>query len=122
MLYNFQGAAEGDGYYPAAGLLIGDGGALYGTTPADGIEGWGTVFRLSAAAPEGTPRGAAPGGEWTETVLASFSMFDGAIPAGALAVDPVGALYGSTRYGGSSPCEPQDVLRAFCGTVFERTL
>jgi uncharacterized repeat protein (TIGR03803 family) len=121
VLYNFQGAAAGDGYYPAAGLLVGNGGALYGTTPVGGIEGWGTVFRLSPAAPAGPSGGNAPGGEWTETVKASFNLFDGANPAGAMALGPLGALYGSTQYGGSAPCAPQDILLAFCGTIFEVT-
>ena len=110
VIYNFQGAAAGDGYYPAGGLLSGNGEALYGTTPMGGIGGWGTVFRLNPAA---------PAMDWTETVLASFSVFDGATPAGSLIGGSPGALYGVAQGGGSSPCSPQDVEGAFCGTVFE---
>lgn len=112
VIYNFQGAAAGDGYNPAAPLTIGSGGALFGATPYGGIEGWGTVFRLTPGA---------PGGEWSESILASFSFFDGASPAGALATGSQGALYGSAGNGGSSPCAPQSVESAFCGTVFEVT-
>ena len=60
-----------------------------------GFVGWGTVFRLNPAA---------PGMDWSETVLASFSVFDGATPAGSLIGGPPGALYGTAQSGGSSPC------------------
>lgn len=52
---------------------------------------------------------AIPGRATTETVLYSFSNQDGAAPSGALVLDNVGNLYGTTRAGGP----------AGQGTVFE---
>jgi hypothetical protein len=64
ILYSFQGG--NDGSNPAAGLIADKAGSLYGTTRNGGSTacntgGCGTVFELSPPA--------APGGQWTETVL-----------------------------------------------------
>lgn len=45
VLYTFTGGA--DGLNPMAGLIQGTDGALYGTTHDGGVEGVGTVFRIS---------------------------------------------------------------------------
>jgi hypothetical protein len=45
-LYSFTGS---DGANPSAGVVVGSGGVLYGTTPS----GWGTVFSLTPAAATG---------------------------------------------------------------------
>ncbi|HUE04300.1 MAG TPA: choice-of-anchor tandem repeat GloVer-containing protein [Bryobacteraceae bacterium] len=94
-LYSFTGD---DGFNPRAGVVIGQGGALYGTTGEGGTAGGnGTVFSLMppAAAPD------EPDGSWSETVLYSFDYNDGSGP-GALAMDANGVLYGGTLAGGSS--------------------
>lgn len=107
---------NGDGYNPEAGLVIGPGGALYGSTESGGISsacsadfrsGCGTVFQLSPAA----------GGAWTEATLYQFTgqNGDGSIPRGNLVVSG-GVIYGTTLLGGTGPCDFEGVG---CGTVFE---
>ena len=95
ILYRFAGE-NGDGSSPYGGVVIGNGGRLFGTTLYGGAAGYGTVFEL-------TPPSAA-GGRWTETVLHSFSdqNGDGIAPTGTLALDKNGQLYGLTTFGGSS--------------------
>jgi uncharacterized repeat protein (TIGR03803 family) len=100
VLYNFctQGGTKcSDGQTPLAGLLIDQMGNLYGTTQAGGAGGGGgTVFELI---PNATKTG------WTETVLYSFcastNCRDGANPQGALLMDQMENLYGTTQAGGS---------------------
>jgi uncharacterized repeat protein (TIGR03803 family) len=108
VLYSFTGGS--DGAIPAAGLIFGSGGALYGTTEGGGNPicqggfGCGVVFKLT---PPTTI-----GGLWTETVLYSFTGgSDGATPLGTLIADSTGALYGTTAQGGGSDA----------GTVFKLT-
>lgn len=62
-LYGFQNLFS-DGNYPVSGVVIGDGGVLYGTTFAGGTASLGVVFSLTPATP--------PDGRWTEAVLYSF--------------------------------------------------
>jgi|HubBroStandDraft_1064217.scaffolds.fasta_scaffold00711_17 uncharacterized repeat protein (TIGR03803 family) len=91
VLYSFSGGADGGN----PGSLVRDGaGTLYGTTIRGGIPGsgcfddsaCGVVFELSAA------------GE--ETVLHTFTGgADGGSPAGPIALDPAGNIYGATEYG-----------------------
>lgn len=104
VLYDFTGQ-NGDGAAPEGALVIGEHGALYGTTVEGGSSGAGTVFRLAPPA--------VPGGPWTETVLYSFTSQngDGANPEAGLVIGPKGALYGTTVAGGS----------ANLGTVFALT-
>jgi uncharacterized protein YceK len=104
IIYSFTGV-NGDGAYPAASVVRGANGALYGTTehggsatsacPAtyDVIAGCGTVFELTPPA--------VSGGNWTETVLHSFSDAngDGSIPVAGLALSSTGLLYGTTSGG-----------------------
>ncbi len=94
-LHQFTPAAPAKGGNPYAGVTIGEGGVLYGTTSIGGSAGFGTVFSLS---PPTTP-----GGEWRETVLHNFAGFptDGQNPGG-LVISPHGVLYGATYSGGSS--------------------
>jgi len=108
VIYSFQGGS--DGSYPQATLLAGRAGNLYGTTYIGGggtcQGGCGTVFQLTPPA--------APGGEWTETVLYRFmGGSDGALPIGGLIFDGAGNLYGTTLFGGGGKCSDG------CGTVFE---
>lgn len=94
ILHNF--GAGGDGTEPLAGLVIGSGKVLYGTTFNGGAYGGGTVFALRP--PPGS------GGSWTESVLYSFSNgADGGAPYyGSLVIGSGGQLYGTTETGGAN--------------------
>ena len=115
VLYNFQGGTDGTG--PVAGVSIGPGGVLYGTTPAGGdpgcglAGGCGIVYSLRPPA-HSTGSTVTP---WTETVLYRFpGGDDGAVPKyGAVAFDGNGNLYGTTQYGGNVCGSPG------CGTVYQ---
>jgi uncharacterized repeat protein (TIGR03803 family) len=103
VLLSFNGRNGGS---PAAGVVIGNDGVLYGTTFQGGV-----VYAL-------TPPTIA-GGAWTERVLHRFinNGQDGYDPVGALAIGSGGILYGTTLYGGtSSACGTTG-----CGTVFSLT-
>jgi uncharacterized repeat protein (TIGR03803 family) len=113
VLYTFTGGADGAG--PQSSLVMGEGGVLYGTTLYGGTgqcfvysepNGCGTVFSLTP------PQ--SPGGDWTESVLYTFTgKADGAQPNG-VAIAPNGVLYGTTQVDGIVSClEGQG-----CGTVF----
>ena len=115
-LYNFK--PYPDGTNPYAGVVIGSGGVLYGTTYYGGtgscppLPGCGTVFSLTPPA--------SPGGFWTETVLHNFTGTDGANPFAGLVIGSGGVLYGTTQgtdQSGGSLCEPS----GSCGTVFSLT-
>jgi uncharacterized repeat protein (TIGR03803 family) len=99
LLYSFNGGT--DGWQPLAGLVFDAAGDLYGTTSLGGSAGDGTVFELTPG----------PNGEWTETVLHSFSGPDGNYPMAGVIFDAAGNLYGTTQTGGTAACE--------CGVVFE---
>lgn len=94
-----------DGALPVAGVVIGNGGVIYGTTYAGGRSGFGTVFSLSPPA--------SPGGSWTETVLHDFNVRNGSTPSGGVVIGRGGVLYGTTFYGGK--------LGSKSGTVFSLT-
>lgn len=110
-LYAFKGL--GDGGTPAAGVIVGARGAVYGTTQiwgtGNGCTGSGCgvayVLRLS-------------GGVWNETVLHTFLHgSDGYVPYGELIFGSDGNLYGATEFGGKSSCSG-----GFgCGTIFSLT-
>ena len=90
VIYDFNGP-NGSGANPVAGVVIGQGGTLFGTT----TDGPGAVFQLVPPAE--------PGGSWIESVLHTFTgqNGDGADPISNLAIGPNGALYGTTAGGGS---------------------
>ena len=77
-----------DGSTPYAGLVLDKTGNLYGTTYVGGVNGYGTVFKI-------TPTG-------TEAVLHSFAFdgTDGFNPYASLILDKTGSLYGTTVLGG----------------------
>jgi uncharacterized repeat protein (TIGR03803 family) len=83
-----------DGEYPAAALIQGTDGELYGTTEFGGAYGFGTLFKI-------TPSG-------TLTTLYTFCSqdypicTDGGYPQGVLVQDTNGTLYGTTAIGGTS--------------------
>jgi len=85
VLHSFT--AYPDGAYPWAGVLIGTGGVLYGTTEQDGDLGGGTVFSLTPPA--------APGDSWTETTLYAFgAVANVGGPWAGVAIGSGGVLYG----------------------------
>jgi uncharacterized repeat protein (TIGR03803 family) len=95
-IYAFDGR---DGATPISGVVFDPAGNLYGEASFGGMVpcnttnlGCGTVFRLS---PDGS-------GGWSFNVLHQFGgPGDGAIPAGGLAFDKHGSLYGATSEGGT---------------------
>ena len=87
VLYSF-GSSPDDGTLPNAELLPAHPG-FYGVTPNGGTHGRGTVFQL-------TPPDSS-GGDWSETVLYSFTgSGDAAFPSSDLVMDEAGNLYGTT--------------------------
>ena len=74
-----------NGASPQTALVLATNGMLYGTTPSGGLNGFGTVFKM-------TPSGAF-------TNLISFSGEDGNLP-GQLIKGNDGNLYGTTLNGG----------------------
>ncbi len=95
ILHDFT-CRNGDGCDPYAGLIMDASGNLYGTTEMGGSSqncdgGCGTVYQLTPGSD----------GNWSETILHSFSAYnDGAFPGlGALVFDGSGNLYGTTTSG-----------------------
>lgn len=84
-IYNFH--RDGDGANPAAGVVVGANGTIYGTTLNGGAYGWGTVFGMKYI-----------GGAWQEKVLVSLPE-SSANPNG-MALGSSGALYGQSSYNG----------------------
>ena len=104
VLHTFAGAPD-DGANPAGGLIADGAANLYGTTPAGGTFGAGTVYMLPAVT--GT----------TDIVLYNFTGgTDGGTPLSTLVMDSSGNLWGTTEHGGNvSSCT------SGCGVVFELT-
>ena len=90
VLHKFTG--EGDGYYPAGGVVMDANGNLYGLTGGNTCWGntcAGSLYEISAAG--------------TETILYKFKgKADGQFPAGSLVLDDKGNLYGTTYAGGAN--------------------
>lgn len=86
----FRGGSSSDtnGTTLYAGLTVAPDGSFYGATLAGGLNGFGTVFKITT------------NGTWTR--LLSFASTNGAAPAGTLALAPDGNLYGTTSQGGAS--------------------
>src|ERR1700685_228283 len=99
VLHTFNGK---DGAQAYAGVSVDGQGSLYGATAGGGAYSWGVIYKLS-------PR---TDGEWTETILHSFNVEDGANPDAAPVFDATGNLYGTTFQGGNSKS-------CGCGTVFK---
>jgi uncharacterized repeat protein (TIGR03803 family) len=102
-LYSFCSQTNcADGYDPYGGLVQATDGNLYGTTLEGGVNGWGTVFKV-------TPTG-------NLTTLYSFcpqsSCTDGSLPYAGLVQATNGNLYGATNWGGAN---------GNYGTIFEIT-
>jgi uncharacterized repeat protein (TIGR03803 family) len=106
VLYSFAGGADGD--WPSSGVLIGDGGVLYGTTRLGGTTTYcgncGAIYSLTP--PVST------GDAWTESLIYTFpNYFGGIFPLGDLAIGDGGVLFGEAESGGTS----------MHGTVFSLT-
>jgi uncharacterized repeat protein (TIGR03803 family) len=101
-LYNFGN--NNYGFEPKAGMVIGNGGVLYGTASENP-----TVFALVPPA--------SPGGAWTDHNVHIFKGYpsDGAVPYGGVVIGKNGVLYGTTENGGNNCPNPG------CGTVFSVT-
>jgi uncharacterized repeat protein (TIGR03803 family) len=106
-LYGFAGG--NDGADPIGGVVIGPGGALYGTTQTGGDDDDGVVFALRP--PPTFCR--ATSCDWNETLLHTFTgVPDGFNPwVENLVFDAAGNIYGTTTNGGAHDA----------GTVFELT-
>jgi uncharacterized repeat protein (TIGR03803 family) len=79
-IYCFVGGYQGGPHMST--LVFDQAGNLYGTTSADGANGWGSVFKLTPS-----------NGSWTYTSLHDFTGGnDGGFPVGNLIFDPNGNL------------------------------
>ena len=103
-LHSFSGL-DGEDLY--AGLVQGNDGNFYGTSPNGGTSGSGTVFKITSAG--------------TFTTLYQFSGPDGAIPAAGLVQGTDGNFYGTTEYGGNTNLSGNLSGGAGDGTVFRIT-
>lgn len=101
ILYAFRGGKT-DGADPFAGIVFDLYGNIYGSTVSGGESDEGTVFELLASV---------GGGSYSEKVLWSFDVGDGAYPYAGLTLDEARNLYGTASFGGSNDA----------GVVFEVT-
>jgi uncharacterized repeat protein (TIGR03803 family) len=100
VLYRFNNGPQsvhGDGENPAAGVVLGKDGIIYGTTER-GVTADGTLFALAPPTKRGEP--------WKEMLLHFFgiSYNDGVFPLG-LVLDSKGDLYGPASEGASGSGE-----------------
>jgi hypothetical protein len=87
VIHTFTSAAEKtNGCAPYGALVLGTDGSFYGTTPFQGPNGYGTVFKVTYR----------PGQSTLFTVLASFDSTTGP-PVGALVEGNDGNFYGVTN-------------------------
>lgn len=93
LLHSFSSSRQGDGSEPAAALVEGTDGALYGTTTLGNILNFGTVFKIDK---DGT------GYELVYAFTGNYLFSDGANPFTALTLAENGSLYGTTYSGGAS--------------------
>jgi len=91
ILHSF-GPTPTDGCVPMGRIICDSAGNLYGAT-SEGGPGLGTIFKLARES----------GNVWKETVLFSFDdqLTTGAQPIAGLILDSHGALYGTTKIGGT---------------------
>jgi uncharacterized repeat protein (TIGR03803 family) len=81
-----------DGANPAAGLIVGANGTVYGTTYQGGKTGEGSVFAITPSTGSGV---------WQEKIIHKFNgNTTGGQPSAPLTADSGGALYGTASSGG----------------------
>jgi uncharacterized repeat protein (TIGR03803 family) len=91
VLHSFCSLSGCGGINPLGGVILDQGGNLYGTAVLGGKGHEGVVFQL-------TPQS---GGSWNEKVLHRFTGgIDGAAPYAGVIFDAAGNLYGTTLEGG----------------------
>jgi uncharacterized repeat protein (TIGR03803 family) len=92
IIHTFTGGEDG-GSGSAGRLLLDDAGNLYGVATVGGSYGSGTAFKLTPAQT----------GVWRFSTLYAFKgQPDAGFPYGALALDPLGNLYGTSYYDGAN--------------------
>jgi uncharacterized repeat protein (TIGR03803 family) len=102
-LLDFTGTGP-EGYNPAAALVQGTDGNLYGTALGGGDNAAGAVFQITTSG--------------TLTTSIGFDWVNGATPEAALVQGTDGYFYGTAYQGGTKgPC----ILANGCGTVFRTT-
>ncbi|MGD0360133.1 MAG: choice-of-anchor tandem repeat GloVer-containing protein [Bryobacteraceae bacterium] len=89
-LYSFcsSGKSCPGGANPSAALVRARNGKFYGTTNDGGLNGYGTIFEITADGEQAT--------------LHRFTLSDGSLPAGGLMQATNGLLYGTTVSGGAN--------------------
>src|SRR5262249_2836765 len=90
ILHGFN-SAGGDGKYPNSALVLGNDGALYGTTEYGGSNNLGTVFRLNR-----------DGSQYVLLYSFGSSPGDGSYPKAPLVRAASGGLFGTAQFGGST--------------------
>jgi uncharacterized repeat protein (TIGR03803 family) len=101
VLYSF-GSNNFDGRDPNGGVTFDSSGRIFGTTPAGGTNGQGTVFELQPSA-----------NGWTETVIYNFcsvgypTCYNGRVSTSKLLIDSSGNLFGTTGAGGNAGADCQ---------------
>jgi uncharacterized repeat protein (TIGR03803 family) len=107
ILYSFTGEYLGpDPNLPAGSVVLAKNGNIYGVAQTGGANGQGAVYQL---APNSD-------GTYTESVIFSFNVNDGAVPNSTPVQDANGNLYGTTRQGGDGACSSVG-----CGVVYSLT-
>ena len=107
ILYSFTGEYLGpDPNLPAGAVVLAKNGDIYGVAQTGGANGQGAVYQL---APNSD-------GTYTENVIFSFNVNDGAVPNSTPVQDANGNLYGTTRQGGDGACSSVG-----CGVVYKLT-
>ncbi len=107
VLYRFGSSRKNDASVPAAAVVLGAHGFLYGTTFYGGASNVGTVFALQPPS--------APGAPWIEHILYTFNN-EGSNPASSLISDGHGNFYGTTADG---PENEGQCNGTYCGRIFE---
>jgi hypothetical protein len=97
---------------PRAPLTVDASANAYGTTYADGENGYGTIFKIRVDLVDHFPI-------WTYQVLYNFSGDTGSLPVSNVTFDSQGNMYGTSSKGGSGPCN--DGVYAGCGVIWERS-